>query len=127
MAQTVATKNTLSVITELAITGPNANTVFSSEIKQVVPNIGQANRRILVAGITSGAITTDFTVDLYGAATSGGTKYLLSSGIISGGLVNTSLKAGVVDLNAFPSPYYYIGLKSTANNSAITADVFVIG
>lgn len=124
VAKTEKTNNRLYHFNE-TIVGPNAATVYSAELAAIVrPNLGFANRYLAISAIKSVAMVTDLVVELYGALSSGGTKVLLKTDVITG--LTNARKSGVVDLNAYPFPYYYVAVKSSANNSNgdVTIDVF---
>lgn len=124
VAKVEKTNNRLYHFTE-TIVGPNAATVYSAELNPVVrPNLLYGSRYISVSAIKSNAMVTDLIVELYGALTSGGTKVLLKTNIITA--LTNARQAATVDLNANPFPFYYIAVKSSANNSNgdVTLDVF---
>lgn len=119
-------KNTRNgaLILEDTLTGPNATTVYSEEISDARPDLRIANKKIGIYAKAS-AVTTDLTMDIYGAASPGGTKVLLAANVLGGNIGTTNPSFYALDLNAYPMPYYYIGIKSTANNSANTVDLKV--
>ena len=106
------------------ITGPNNTTVYSSEIGFVTPDLKVATKKIGVAVIAS-AVTTNLTLDIYGDY-GDGTKVLLVSNALSGNIGTTTPSVYQLDLNACPAAKYYLGIKSTADNSGntVTARVF---
>lgn len=121
MAWTIKTTNSMLVKTE-TVTGPNATTVYSSEISSIGPDLSREKRYITIGAKASASFTTDGAIELHGAFSSGGTKFKLCD-------VDTTLTANLesfpIDLNAYPVPYYYIGVKSSANNSAKTVDLYI--
>jgi len=125
MAQTINTRNGLAVIEELTITGPSSTTVYGTEISVLKPNFTNNNRWVTVTAKASATPTGTLTIDLYAANSSGGTKYQIKANIIT--LSDATTTAALVDLNAYPAPYYYIGIQSTGNDSGHTFDVSMVG
>jgi len=124
VAKVEKTNNRLYHFNE-TIVGPNATTVYSAELAAVVrPNLLFSSRNLAISAIKSNAMATDLIVELYGALSAGGTKVLLKTDIITG--LTNARKSGIVDLNAYPFPYYYIAVKSSGvnNNGDVTVDVF---
>ena len=124
MSWSKSTQNKMLVLEE-TITGPNATTVYSSEISEVIPSFNLANKKIGIY-LKASAVATDLTVDIYGSYTSGGTKVKLASNVLSGNIGTTSPSFYALDVNAYPAPYYYIAIVSTADNSSNTVDVKVM-
>jgi hypothetical protein len=119
------TENQRTLLTEV-ITGPNANTVYSGIIAELRPNFELQNRRISIGYIASAAMNAAARVGLYGSFTPGGAKVLVAANV--GGDATPSATAwtyGAVDLNAVPMPYYFIGVSSSADESAKTLSVAV--
>jgi hypothetical protein len=119
------TENQRTLLTEV-ITGPNNNIVYSNAITTLRPNFDLQNRRISIGYIASAAMNAAARVGLYGSFTLTGPKVLLAANV--GGDATPSTTAhtyAAVDLNAVPMPYYFIGVSSTADESAKTLSVFI--
>lgn len=128
MAWTGYTKNDLGGKAELTVTLPSsATTEYSSVIDFLKPRCDGTNQYVTLVGIASAVSGTNVDIGLYGAHTSGGTKFLLLDAPIADITNAAKVKAGVIDLNAYPAPYYYIGWTSDANESANTISVYVHG
>ena len=121
MAWTIKTENSMLVKTE-TVTGPNVTVVYSSEISTIGPDLSREKRYITIGAKASASFTSDGVIQLYGAFSSGGTKFALCDVDTT---LTTILESFPIDLNAYPAPYYYIGVKSTGNNSAKTVDLYI--
>jgi hypothetical protein len=117
-------ENGLAVFTE-TITGPNSATVYSSLIDGLRPNFQVNNRWITVAAVKSASAVGTITIQLYGSFTRTGTKVLLKTDVITS--LTNAVKTGLLDLNAFPAPYYYIAVLSNGNDSNGTVAITVCG
>jgi hypothetical protein len=119
-------KNKVKVVKELAVTLPSSvTTEYGSEIDFIAPDISKANQYVSF-GFNASAVTgTNLDIALYGAYESGGTKFLLLDAVVAD-ITATGLVFGVVDINAYPAPYYYLGWTSDDDESANTIDTFVI-
>lgn len=102
----------------------SATTEYTTEIDDMWPN-GEANRYIQVTFNASAVSGTNLDIALYGAATTGGTKYLLLDAVVAD-ITATGTVAASVDLNAYPAPYYYFAWTSDIDESSNTIDVKVI-
>lgn len=102
----------------------SATTEYSTEIDWVHPN-KLANRYVSFTFNPSAVSGTNLDIALYGADTSGGTKYLLLDAVVAD-ITATGTVAGQVDLNAYPAPFYYLAWTSDADESSNTIDVAVV-
>lgn len=125
MAFTKNTRNGLLVAEETYTLPGSATTGYSTEIDFAVPVLRIQNRKIAVTLNASAVTGTNLDIALYGAASPGGTKFLLADAIVAD-ITATGTVAAVIDLNAYPAPYYYIGWTTDGNESANTIDVKVI-
>lgn len=126
MSWSKSTENGLLVAKEETITLPSsATTEYSSEINFVRPDNSKANKYVEF-GFNASAVTgTNIDIALYGAMSSGGTKFLLKDTIVAD-ITATGLVFGQVDLNAYPAPYYYLAWTTDVDESANTISVYVI-
>jgi hypothetical protein len=70
---------------------------------------------------------TNIDIDLYGAHTSGGTKFLLKSNLVTALATGALAKGAVIDMKAYPASFYYVAWTTDANNSANKISVSVSG
>lgn len=126
MSWTPKSANDMAFYKEADITLPSsATTEYSSAIDFVGPDHGSEKRWVTFRATPSAVSGTNLDIALYGAESEDGTKTLLKDAIIAD-LTDNSAVAGVVDLNAYPAPYYFIGHTSDADESAntITYEIF---
>lgn len=118
-------KRNIAVLSETYTLPSSATTEYSSVIDQFGPNLDNNNRWIAVTLNASAVSGTNLDIALYGAKTSTGTKSLLKDAIVAD-ITATGAVTGLIDLNAYPAPFYFIGWTSDANESAntITVDVY---
>lgn len=112
---------------EETITGPNATTVFTGVLSDARVSLEHQSKYITVLAKKSVVAVGTVTIDLYGSTDEAGTAKFLLKSTVATGVSNTGYVAGTVDLNANPAPYYFIGIKSTGNDSNGTVNVKVIG
>jgi hypothetical protein len=125
VAKQLSSPQGLTLITQ-TIAAPDTDTTFSDVIKEIKPDFTNNNRFINVSAILSASATGAVTVDLYGSNDEAGTsKYQLKANIISS--LTNAVQAAVVDLNAYPAPYYFIGVQSDGDDSAHFAALSVVG
>lgn len=127
MAWTKSTINDLRAQTLTAVALPgSATTEYSSVINFLKPRCDGTNQYITFVGTVSAISGTNADIALYGSKTSAGTtKYLLKDAIVADLTNSAKVAAGVVDINAYPAPYYFIGWTADANEAAntITFDI----
>jgi hypothetical protein len=69
---------------------------------------------------------TNLDIKLYGSDTAAGTtKYLLLDAVVADLTADDTAIAGVVDLNAYPAPYYFISWTADGDESANTMQIDV--
>ena len=114
--------------TSTMVGAASAKAVYFPVITFMAPSMGE--RRIVTMNARVNAVTgTNMDIVLYGAMTSGGTKFILKDAVIA-----DLTKSGTVyvlgaqvDLNAYPAPFYYIGVTfdvdEKANTLAFTINV----
>ena len=130
MALTKLTKNDGLLVSEDAITGPNNTTAYSTQLLDLKPDTNKTTNKVLIAIKASGAFTTNGTMDIYGSWSptnqeSLGEKFQLVDNALSGN-ISTAWQTYVLDLNAFPAPYYYVAVHSTGDNSGKTFSIRVM-
>ena len=126
MAWTQKTRNGTVVGSETSITLPASATIgYSSEITFVKPDLSKANKYVEFGFNPSAVSGTNLDIALYGAMTSGGTKFLLKDAVVAD-ITATGLVFGQIDINAYPAPYYYLAWTADVDESANTIDVYVI-
>lgn len=124
MSWTKSTPNKMLLGAELAIALPDTTTSYSSEINFIRPNFASNNRYVTFVATWNGSkVGTNLDFALYGAWTEGGTKFLLVDTIIAD-MTAVGTSAGVVDLNAYPAPYYYVSV-TTDNTETGTLDLHI--
>lgn len=113
---------------EAGVTLPaSATTEYSTVIPFMGPN-GNQNRYISVLVSASTVSGTNLDIQLHGAMTPTGSKFLLKDTIVTD-VTNGVVQGGVIDLNAYPAPYYFVSWTADANESAntITVTLFIPG
>lgn len=72
------------------------------------------------------ATTAVVNFHLYGALTEGGTPFLLKSAIVTAFGTTPGTSVGVIDLNEYKMPYYYVRAVTTADESGDSVDIHVV-
>ena len=115
--------SSICVATETGVVLPgSATTEYSSVIDFVEPNFEKAERKVSFGFNASAVSGTNLDIGLYGAASPTGTKTLLLDAVVTD-ITATGLVRGIVDLNDYPSAYYFLGWTSDADESANTIDL----
>jgi len=122
---TPISKSGMSVTTETKTLPGSATTEYSSEIDFLKLDPENNNRYISLLVTASGVAGTNVDIGLYGAHTSGGTKFLLLDAPVADLAAGALAKGGRIDLNAYPAPYYYIGWTTDADESGNTTTVSI--
>ena len=104
----------------------SATTEYTTVIKDFMPDGAFLNRYVTFFFNASAVTGTNLDIALYGADTEAGTKYLLLDAVVAD-ITATGATAAVIDLNAYPAPYYFLSWTSDVDESANTVDVKVIG
>lgn len=92
-----------------------------------LPKAGQEKKYVTVYFDPSAAPATgNYDIDLYGSATSGGTKVKLADDIIAD-TSSADPVAASLEISKYPMPYYYIGVTSAGNDGAKTARIALFG
>jgi len=128
MAWAKKTRNGMGTQQEVVTQASSATYAYSSAIDfWKVKGDGKA-RYITISAVASAVTGTNIDVSLWGAFTSGGTKFLLLDAPIAD-LTNAAKSAGgSVNIEAYPAPYYFIGMLADANESSntVTLNVSVV-
>lgn len=122
MSWTKTTENDMVVAKEMNVTLPNATTGYSSEIDFLKVDPDKTNQYVTLIITASAVSGTNLDIILYGADSPGGTKYQLKDAIVAD-ITDTTPAVAIVDLNAYPAPYYYIGWTADSDESSNTIDV----
>lgn len=115
--------NLRRVATETKTLPASATIGYSSVIDFMAPG-SQPNRYVSVLAVASAVSGTNLDIAIYGAMTPTGTKFLLKDAVVTD-LTNGVHYGGVIDLNAYPAPYYFISWTADADESANTITVSV--
>lgn len=127
MSWTPKSANGMAFYKEEDITLPSsAATEYSSAIDFVGPDHGSENRWVTFRATPTTIDGTNIDIALYGAESEDGTKTLLKDAIIADLTADDTAVAGVVDLNLYPAPYYFIGHlpDQDESDSTITYEIF---
>lgn len=127
MAWAGNTQNGMEGKIESAVTLPSsATTEYSSVISFLKARCDGTNQYVTFAFKASAVSGTNLDIALYGANTSGGTKFLLKDAVVAD-ITDATKAAGVIDINAYPAPFYYLAWTADADESANTITVDVYG
>lgn len=105
---------------------PTSGTGYSSVMDFLKVIKGRANQYVSFLLSASAVSGTNLDIGLYGAMTESGVKFLLKDAIVAD-ITNSAKDAGgVIDLQLYPAPNYFIGWITDADEDAntITASVF---
>jgi hypothetical protein len=130
MAWTPTTTNTTTNVggyTSGAITLPSSAVLeYTPVIDFVGPRSTTTTRYIFITGVASAISGTNIDIGLYGSDSPTGTKYLLADAPIADISNAAKAKGGVIDLNAYPAPYYFLGHTADADEHANTVTYTVM-
>ena len=127
MAWTKKTVNDMLLASEVSISLPTGSTRgYSSEIDFLKLPLNGNNRYVTFVLTPSAVSGTNLDIELYAAWESGGTKVLLKDAPVADLTADATAVAGVVDLAAYPAPYYYLAWLTDADEQANTIDVRVM-
>ena len=103
-----------------------SGTAYSSALPaaaHAVLDTAAGTRKIVLQAKPSAVSGTNLDVALYGADDEAGTdKYLLLDAVIAD-LTTTAKVSGIVDLNLYPAPFYFVGFLVDADESANTVEL----
>jgi len=104
---------------------PTTGTGYSSVIDFIKVK-GDGNSQYITFVLKPSAITgTNLDIALYGAMTSGGDKFLLADAIVADLTLDNTAVAGVVNIELYPAPYYYVAWTVDVDESANTVTLQV--
>jgi hypothetical protein len=121
----VGNKRNIAVATETYTLPASATTEYSSAIDFVGPNLDNNNRWVAFGFNASAVSGTNLDIGLYVAATEAGTKTLVKDAVVAD-ITATGKATGLVDLNAYPGAFYFLGWTSDTDESANTIAVEVV-
>lgn len=122
MAWAKRTNNDMGRNFEVVTQASSATYAYSSVIDFLKPK-GDGNARYVTIFAEASAVSgINIDISLWGAYTSGGTKFLLADAPGSIADLTNSAKTAAASFNieAYPANYYYIGMLADANESANT-------
>ena len=127
MAWAKRTKNSVGTQYEAVTQAASATYAYSSVIDFWSVKADGKNRYITIFAEASAVSGTNIDISLWGAYSSGGTKFLLldAPGSIADLTNAAKTAAGRIDLEAYPAPYYYIGMLADVDESANTVTLNV--
>jgi hypothetical protein len=104
----------------------SATTEYSDVIKatDIGPDLRNNNRYVTFTFNASAVTGTNLDISLYVSRTQGGTKVQILDAVVAD-ITATGVKIAVVDINAYPGPFYYLAWLSDADESSNTIDVEV--
>lgn len=125
MAFEKTTVNKLLLSQDTAVALGNTTTTYTAEIDFLHPDNRKANVYVSFYFAASTVSGTNIDVALYGAFSSGGTKVLLKDAVVAD-ITSTAAAVGVLDINQYPAPYYYLGFTTDADETLNTMDVKIV-
>ena len=126
MAFTKTSANGKTVYQETYTLPSSATTEYSSEIDFLKCDPKMTNKNVTFI-LNASAVTGDnLDISLLGAWETGGSKFTLVADTLVADITATGNNVDILDLNAYPAPYYYIGWTSDADESANTITVTCI-
>lgn len=108
-ASTANTKNKVGIWTEAKALPSSATIGYSAEIDFLEIDREKEHKYVTFVASASAVTGTNVDIALYGAATSGGTKFLLLDAVVADLDNSNKVKSGTIDINAYPAPFYYLG------------------
>lgn len=126
MAWTPNTENDLGYFSETYTAPSSATTEYSTVIDKIKCRCDGSTQYVSFTLEASAVSGTNFDIAIYGAMTSGGTKFLLKDALVAD-ITTTAKAVGTIDVNAYPAPYYYIAWTADADEDANTITVEFFG
>tara|TARA_R110001583_G_scaffold38498_6_gene124417 strand:- start:3497 stop:3940 length:444 start_codon:yes stop_codon:yes gene_type:complete len=120
MAFTKTSANGKTVYQESYTLPASATIGYSTEIDFFSFDPKIANKNVTVVLNASAVSGTNLDISLYGTWEAGGSKVTLVSDALVADITATGNNVDILDLNAYPMPYYYIGWTADADESANT-------
>ena len=112
-----------------AITLPSSATIGYTPVIEFLGIRKDTEKKYVTIVATASAVSgTNVDLSLYGSLTATGEKFLLLdlNSIVADITNSAKTKAGVLDINAYPAPYYYLAHTTDADESANTITYSVI-
>ena len=126
MAWTKNTENDMGYLTESKTLPSSATTEYSTVIDAIKCRCDGTNQYVSFTLKASAVSGTNLDIAMYGAMTSGGTKFLLKDALVAD-ITDATKAVGTIDVNAYPAPYYYIAWTADADEDANTITVEIFG
>tara|TARA_B100000519_G_C14241050_1_gene437342 strand:+ start:157 stop:600 length:444 start_codon:yes stop_codon:yes gene_type:complete len=120
MAFTKTSANGKTVYQETYTLPASATIGYSTEIDFFKFDPKVTNKNVTVVLNASAVSGTNLDVSLHGTWEAGGSKVTLVSDALVADITATGNNVDILDLNAYPMPYYYIGWTADADESANT-------
>ena len=120
MAFTKTSANGKTVYQETYTLPASATIGYSTEIDFFKFDSSLANKNVAVILNASAVSGTNLDISLHGAWEAGGSKVTLVSDALVADITATGNNVDILDLNTVPMPYYYIGWRADADESANT-------
>ena len=118
MAFTKTSANGKTVYQETYTLPASATIGYSTEIDFLKFDSSLANKNVTVVLNASAVSGTNLDISLHGAWEPGGSKVTLVADTLVADITATGNNVDILDLNAYPMPYYYIGWTADADESA---------
>jgi len=124
---TKSTANKMLLAKETYTLPSSATIEYSSVIDFLIPDAEYANKKVLITFNATAVSGTDLDIALYGSDSIGGTKIELLDPLVAD-IAATGAKSVILDLNAYPAPYYYLAWTADTDEKAnsITVKIMVV-
>jgi len=125
MSWTTISANGLVVSSEDFVL-PDTTTDYMSEVSFLKVDPTTESKNVTIVGTMDSGAVKEVGLDLYGAYEAGGTKFLLKSDVFTVFAIgDKDTRAGVIDINDYPAPYYYLG-ATTGDTEVSTLTVHIL-
>ena len=114
---TKSTANKMLLAKETYVLPSSATIGYSSVIDFLIPDAEHANKKVLITFNVTALSGTNLDMALYGSDSIGGTKVLLLDAIVAD-ITVTGANPVILDLNAYPAPYYYLAWTADQDEKA---------
>lgn len=125
MAWAKRTKNKMGGQFETVTQASSATYAYSSVIDFLRPKGDGKSRYITIFGEASAVSGTNIDISLWGAYTSGGTKFQLLDAPIADLTNSAKTAGGSINIEAYPANYYYIGMLADADEHLNTVTLTI--
>tara|TARA_R100000152_G_scaffold10412_1_gene4316 strand:- start:952 stop:1395 length:444 start_codon:yes stop_codon:yes gene_type:complete len=120
MAFTKTSANGKTVYQETYTLPASATIGYSTEIDFFKFDSSLANKNVAIVLNASAVSGSNLDISLHGTWEAGGSKVTLVSDALVADITATGNNVDILDLNAYPMPYYYIGWTADGDESANT-------